>query len=538
MRTFNDAVNQIESELNNLSYERTYMDSSRAEFRVQVLNENVNVLLIKTSLTGSERPKPQIRVFTKRILEKINDSLQSNERFFCFVHCQHDEHELKFNNIRPYNYLLSLESDWSNAAGRIDIRSIYDYIEQNPTINYKKVNKSQHSARSILQAAIFKQTDHGFDNFEHYLSFFDSRLVSQTEIGDVDTGDADVQETEAVLVNTGLNKIFFGAPGTGKSYGIQKFIRENGIQDYNQKLSHPNVFRTTLHPEFTYYDFVGQVMPEVIPLSEGSSETKIEYNFVPNIFTKVLAYSVSEGVKEREPVFLILEEMSRANVAAVFGDLFQLLDRDAVTGESEYKINNSLISNYVYKDDRQIHIPNNLFIIGTVNMNDQNVFVMDTAFKRRFEFDYVNANDIAYDDSDQLLNRYSFALKNGSGEEDTVFHWITLYRALNRFITTKNENGGLGLKEDKQLGQFFIKFRENDDTFNFNQIKGKLLQYLFNDIDEASYTGISLFSNEINSFGEAYSKLENFENIFSNEFIIEYKSLEETDTTKGLINVQ
>ncbi|WP_062051524.1 AAA family ATPase [Bacillus sp. JCM 19034] len=526
MRTFNDAINQIENELSEFSYEKTHQDNSKAEFRVHILDEEVNILLLTTSLTGSDRTKPQIRVFTKRILEKMNESLDNNERFFCLVHCKHDEVALKFNNIEPYNYIVSLESDWSNAAGRIDIRSIYDYIEDNHTINYKKLNKSQHSARSIIQATIFKQTVDGFENFRQYLSFFDSRLIHQ--VHDV-PDNVDNRETEATLINVGLNKIYFGAPGTGKSYGIQKFIRENGIPEFDEKSSHPNVFRTTLHPEFTYYDFVGQVMPEVRSIGNDSDETKIEYNFVPNIFTKALTYALSEGVRDSQPVFLILEEMSRANVAAVFGDLFQLLDRDPVTGESEYKINNDLISKYIFNDDRQIYIPKNLFLIGTVNTNDQNVFVMDTAFKRRFEFEYINANTIALSDSDQPLNNYRFSLKYND-EEEQVFDWITFYRALNRFITKKVENGGLGLKEDKQLGQFFIKFRSGDETFNFNQIKGKLLQYLYDDVEAVAYASTSIFSQEISSFGEAYIKISEKENIFSSEFINEYQTLEKIDS--------
>lgn len=532
MRTFNDAIDQLEHELQQFTYEKTLQNNSRAEFKVSMFDEGVNILLLKTSLTGSERSKPQIRVFTERIVQQVERSLENNERFFCFIHCSHDAAELKFRNIQPRDYVVSLESDWRTAGGRIDVRSVYDFLEENPTTRYKKLNKSQHSARSILQATIFKQTDHGFENLEHYLRFFDSRLVSRADtIGATQSDDLEDETiAQATLVNHGLNKIYFGAPGTGKSFRIQTFIRDNGIPDYDEKKGHPNVFRTTLHPEFTYYDFVGQVMPAVSSQETNDEATRIEYKFVPNIFSKALAYA--KKVENSEPVFLILEEMSRANVAAVFGDLFQLLDRDSDTGESEYRINNDLISHYVFNDDRQIYLPRNLFIIGTVNTNDQNVFVMDTAFKRRFEFEYVNANAIAFDESGQPLNNYRLTLKNH--DEEIEFEWMTLYRALNRFITKKVESGGLGLKEDKQLGQFFIKFRKNDDDYNFNQIKGKLLQYLYDDVEAVSYASTSLFKANISSFGEAYTQLSNSENIFSDAFIGEYEALEKMDSSEGL----
>src|SRR5699024_5182076 len=173
-------------------------------------------------------------------------------------------------------------------------------------------------------------------------------------------------------------------------------------------------------------------------------------------------------------------------------------------------------------------------MIGTVNTNDQNVFVMDTAFKRRFEFEYVNANSIAFDDEDdeKPLNIYEFILEAKDNTE-IKFNWITLYRALNKFITKKVENGGLGLKEDKQLGQYFIKFKKHDDQYNINQIKGKLIHFLFDDIEENSYTSISLFDHEINSYGEAYIWLENRKNIFSEVFINEYKELEVDDIREG-----
>lgn len=320
----------------------------------------------------------------------------------------------------------------------------------------------------------------------------------------------------------GINRIYFGAPGTGKSYGIKTFIQNNGIEEYDDKISHPNVFRVTLHPEFGYNDFVGQVMP-VVKREEDSST--IEYEFTPQIFTKALA----KAFKVRslgEPVFLILEEMSRANVAAVFGDLFQLLDRDE-DGVSEYKIDNSLIAAAVFGEshsDEKIFLPENIYILGTVNTSDQNVYVMDTAFKRRFEFEYISTEELK-----QGKNNFTFNLSENG--ENIQITWLSLVPKLNDFIVKSEEQGGLGLTEDKQIGQFFIKFKEVNaaetnseviediEKYNFDQITGKLLQYLWNDIESASYSTHKLFKDEISSFGQLYRLAKENQNFFSQEFL-------------------
>lgn len=539
MDSFKDAIlvmnNEVVSKLSGRMIEEK---KNYAKFAVDYHGDQIDILLFKTNRTGGDRNKVQIRMETARMKAGIIESLKNENKFFCIIHCEDSKDVLQFDNIEPNEYFISLENDWRDAAGRIDVRSIYDFIDEHASLNFKKIKRSEHTASSIIQATFFKNNQQGLESLIDYIKYFDSRLLIKSfgtdelniEFEEINDTEEDPETSEELSENLfdgiGINKIYFGAPGTGKSYGIQKFIRENGLPNYDEKISDPNVFRTTLHPEYTYYDFVGQVMPEVKRISDHSDKTEIIYNFVPNIFTKALKQAMLNKEKtEVKPVFLILEEMSRANVAAVFGDLFQLLDRDSETGESEYKIKNDLISKEIFNDNRPIYIPNNLFILGTVNTNDQNVFVMDTAFKRRFEFEYIDANKVAKNKRDEVLNNFKFELKKDG--ETNSFDWIILYQALNKFITKKVENGGLGLKEDKQLGQFFIKFKADDSTYNFNQIKGKLLQYLYEDVEDVSYSGATLFTQNINSFGEAYTTLDSKENIFSDGFLNEYRILRE-----------
>lgn len=300
-------------------------------------------------------------------------------------------------------------------------------------------------------------------------------------------------------------KIFFGAPGTGKSYKVSKLIEETFGKDEN--LIKNNVIRTTIYQDYSYYDFIGNIMPE----NDG---TQIKYVFKPGPFTEALIRAFEN---ENEDVFLVIEEMSRGNIASIFGDIFQLLDRE--NGVSQYPIDNSLISQYIKKeltiDDEKIkngkiYLPSNLHILGTVNTSDQNVNVMDTAFKRRFLFEYVDTKPV-YDEEKNPLNDFKFELSN---EE---FNWIKLYQNLNKFIVEDLE-----LSEDKQLGQFFLKFTENEEE-NYEQLNNKLLQYLWEDVVLASISdNVKLFDEDIKTFSNLYEKFKNREQIFSEVFIKKY----------------
>ncbi len=301
-------------------------------------------------------------------------------------------------------------------------------------------------------------------------------------------------------IATGKNIIYYGAPGTGKSYGVSQEIEQvyPNFKDENSEDA-KFVFRTTFHPEYTYTDFVGQVMPQV-------KDGVVKYEFSPGIFTKALAKAM-DPKEEGKPVYLVLEELSRANVAAVLGDLFQLLDRH--NGRSEYSITNSLIAKEVYGNsgaDRKIYIPNNLHIYGTVNTNDQNVFVMDTAFKRRFEWKYVSTKPVS-DENNPLIK-----IKGLEGNDSDV-DWHKFYQRLNKFITTD-----MALGEDKQVGQFFIKFTDNDEE-NRNQLQNKLLQYLWDDVQGASFNGVKLFDPSISTFSELYDKFGQNQKVFSDDFL-------------------
>lgn len=306
------------------------------------------------------------------------------------------------------------------------------------------------------------------------------------------------QEVDLLQIDT-WNKIYYGAPGTGKSYSVSEEIKSI-YPNYIEEESADYVVRTSLHPEYTYSDFVGQVMP----VKNGED---ITYDFKPGVFTNALKKAIE---LPGQAVYLVLEELSRANVAAVFGDLFQLLDRND-NGVSQYKISNPIIAKEIYGNNCEhddIRLPANLLIRGTVNTNDQNVFVMDTAFKRRFEWEYVSTEPVIGANG-EFLNNPEIEYQRGS-----KVSWCEFYQAVNDYITSEMELG-----EDKQIGQFFIKFADQGySERNQTLIQNKLLQYLWEDVDKASFNA-RLFSSAIKNFSTLYKMFGSGERVFSTLFL-------------------
>ena len=300
-------------------------------------------------------------------------------------------------------------------------------------------------------------------------------------------------------LNRNIQNIYFGAPGTGKSYKVDKIIKTCYPNTDNK--DNPFVFKTTVYSDYSYYNFIGNIMPT-------SKNGEIGYDFKAGIFTQALAMAFEYSEKE---IFLIIEEMSRGNIASIFGDIFQLLDRDE-NGVSEYSINNDLIIQHFDEKGinigKKIFLPRNFHIIGTVNTSDQNVNVIDTAFKRRFEFVYVDVSPVSKDGT--IMNEYVFTLANKE------FEWNKLYMSLNELITTKLE-----LSEDKQIGQFFIKFNNySNDEQKFAAIQNKLLHYLWDDVQGAVISDeYKIFNKEYKTFSSLYKDFGEKLNVFSEELI-------------------
>jgi hypothetical protein len=269
---------------------------------------------------------------------------------------------------------------------------------------------------------------------------------------------------------TPVNKIYFGAPGTGKSYQITQDLKD--IDLIFQK-------RVTFHPEYDYPSFVGGYKP--ITENDGY----IKYEFVPQIFTNIYVEACNDPDHQ---YYLIIEEINRGNCAEIFGDLFQLLDRDknyTLTPSNEvinYLSNN--ISNSDYYKDGKMLLPDNLSIISTMNTSDQSLFPMDSAFKRRWEWEYIPIN-YSKDGSINKSANYTIVV-----DSTIAVNWIDFIKKINLKI---QENQNLGM--DKCIGNYFVKPSEKGEIGLDNFIH-KVIFYLWNDVFKDE-TKDSIFKDKV-----------------------------------------
>lgn len=331
-------------------------------------------------------------------------------------------------------------------------------IKYGPIIDKYNYSKEEIVTKAGLKPSLAREVNKGvaLSNYVKKLMNPLNNIVIDEEVFE----DEDNVDEEIIIsddwnnytnMHEGENKIFYGVPGCGKSYIV------------NDKYHSPEykVFRTTFYPDYSNSDFVGQIIPKVI-------DKKVEYNFVEGPFAKALLYAIKNKDKD---VALIIEEINRGNAAAIFGDIFQLLDRKK--GLSVYPINNQLLTDYlkdnqVYLKDDEIRIPRNLHIIGTMNTSDQNVFTLDTAFKRRWNMEYIENK-----------------ITGSEYEKFSIVPPIDKYKGINwgDFVNTINDKikrdpSGIN-GEDKQLGAYFVTEKELKNSIEFAD---KVLSYLWEDI--------------------------------------------------------
>lgn len=264
-----------------------------------------------------------------------------------------------------------------------------------------------------------------------------------------------------------FNRIVFGAPGTGKSYELNKEIEMASEYD-----------RVTFHPDYSYANFVGTYKP--IPTEDGLS---ITYAYVPGPFMRMLAKAYRSAIaKDGKTYILVIEEINRSNVAAVFGDVFQLLDRNS-KGVSTFDIQTTLDMRAYLTNELncapgavdKIKLPDNFYLWATMNSADQGVFPMDTAFKRRWDFTYIGL-----DDNEEKIKQKTVVLAG------VKIKWNALRKAINAWLSKE------GVNEDKLLGPYFIASTSmlgdevELDAAEFSKVfKNKVLMYLFEDAAKA-----------------------------------------------------
>ena len=285
----------------------------------------------------------------------------------------------------------------------------------------------------------------------------------------------------------GLNLIVYGTPGCGKSYFVENKLLASGqyelagITKNGLGIPSSSRIRTTFYQDYTNTDFVGQILPNV----DGGVVT---YSFRPGPFTLALRKAL-DPKNEGKPVALIIEELNRGSAASIFGDIFQLLDRDS-SGKSVYSISNINISRFLnesFKDDpkwrqlSEIYIPSNLFIIATMNTSDQNVFTLDAAFKRRWKFEKL-ANEFT---SEHDYKGYSVPGFNPD------YTYESIIKSINEYMVANSDQF---MNEDKQIGIYFLEKGQlikdkvtAPTTEQKREVAFKLLEYLWDDVSRMQH---------------------------------------------------
>lgn len=268
--------------------------------------------------------------------------------------------------------------------------------------------------------------------------------------------------------------IFYGSPGTGKSHKIKEILE-------GKEVPKADIFRTTFHPDSDYSTFVGAYKPTkgkrplyglngglTVRLNDGGdlSEETITYKFIPQAFLN--AY-IQAYRKRDESVYLIIEEINRGNCAQIFGDLFQLLDRDE-NGVSEYTIKadadlKSFLEEELgeYSDaitDGELCLPSNLYIYATMNTSDQSLFPIDSAFKRRWDWEY---EPIKYKNTDWIIDI-----------QGDKYSWVSFQKEINKRILDATSS------EDKMLGDYFVN--PANGVITDKMLLNKIMFYLWNDV--------------------------------------------------------
>lgn len=304
----------------------------------------------------------------------------------------------------------------------------------------------------------------------------------------------------------GCNEIYYGIPGCGKSYTVSNEVL-SGVEE-------KNIFRTTFFLDYSNADFVGQLLPK-------TENGKVTYEPFFGPFTKAL----SRAYETDEMVYLVIEEINRGNAAAIFGDLFQLLDRltekkaqekggNWKEGDSEYPITNNFIETYLGISQGEVVIPSNLSVIATMNTSDQNVFPLDTAFKRRWDRKKVVADWEEVDFADKCIPY-------------TDFSWKQFVTSINTIIDGEKAEGTIS--EDKKIGPFFISEdilaeedsrheRNDENDKKWNGFMTNVVDYLFNDVTQFDHT---IIFSEPHSFEKVYVELMTIPNIQSQQARLE-----------------
>lgn len=375
------------------------------------------------------------------------------------------DEKLSFGDGAVQSYITYLEKVFDyNPQKWMHIESIYDLrdVDTVKDVVEKILNDNNFKERDLNDSQYYRS------NALKYYYCFVNALDMFKSSPDFESKGGDSLDSRQI--------IFFGAPGTGKSHKI------NGIASGDDKVT----FRTTFHPDYDYAQFVGSYKPK----KDGSS---ITYSFVPQVFANAVKKALE---KNSQPIYLVIEEINRGNCAQIFGDIFQLLDRDE-NGVSRYSID--LDSDFAeWLGQKTLRLPRNFNILATMNTSDQSLFPMDSAFKRRFDWEYVPI--------DYKKTEADFTIVIG----DKKYRWLDFLKKVNADIYTATES------EDKQMGEFFVK-PSDGKTIDLPTFCSKVLFYLWDSVYKDDDQNKKIFRFDWKFDDEEKNRPVTFQSLFEDE---------------------
>ena len=417
--------------------------------------------LTKQDITRSYSPN------TEATRDFFDIDLDNTQEYFDINVCYYGNREFQSGITIHKGY--QGEKDWRICGA--NFKSLYAFRnpEEGDLSIWKRYGKKGNYQFSIQ---IIKQTDTEYSAYDKLLEKKDNHMLLTI---DTDSEDLSVNKPNSNFTPNFTQTIYYGVPGSGKSHKIDE--QTKNIPD-EQKI------RVVFHPEYTNSDFVGQILPVV----DGDA---VKYTFKPGSFTRILVAALKNPEK---PYYLIIEEINRGNAAAIFGEIFQLLDRGS-DGWSSYCIMNDDINYEIRKTvpelnrtaNTGIRLPPNPSLFATMNTSDQNVFTLDNAFQRRWEMELVQnqCNDSSQMDAKITVNNQSITWKNFQTQ-------------INSIIGEKSNEGGLSSMEDKRLGCWFIK--AENGIIEEKKFANKVLKYLWDDAFKFYHQEI--FESDIKNFEE------------------------------------
>lgn len=413
----------------------------------------------------------------------------------------------------------------NNSKGATGVRTIsksllneyIEYFEKYPS------NSADQARKDLSGLSSIDKYEYGYSSTLTTLA----KMVLGDQLSSSDRLSSYIQNDSTRLLNEPLQVIYYGAPGTGKSFTIDDITDDN------------NSVRTTFHPDSDYASFVGAYKPtmENVPMSKTftsskdgtyaeyvqktdshpGTEKKIVYKYVPQAFLKAYVAAWSNLTK---PYFLIIEEINRGNCAQIFGDLFQLLDRNNA-GSSSYTIHadedisqflkcdekgfaslsneqKDAIRSFILNKDngktqnvgqdildgKLLLLPPNLYIWATMNTSDQSLFPIDSAFKRRWNWKYMPIEYHPLDKKTKQPIDWKFQIG------DNLYSWGQFLGKINPEIYTLTESS------DKQMGYFFAKADNTSGIISEDIFLNKVLFYLWTDVFKDFDVSSELFKNK------------------------------------------